>query len=480
MVPARPLWTRWLRALQDEGCWTLSAWAVLRPGWPEPTARLLSGSCANCTKQQETPQKKLLSEKKLKRYFVDHRRVLVRGGDGGHGMSCFHSEPKKEFGGPSGGDGGNGGSVILRANRQVKSLSSVLSHYQGVHGANGGSKNCFGRSGSPLYVQVPLGTLVKEGEDTVADLSHPGDEYIAAFGGAGGKGNRFFLANDNRAPMTSTPGQPGQERVLFLELKTVAHAGMVGFPNAGKSSLLRAISKARPAVAAYPFTTLKPHVGVVHYEDHQQVTVADIPGIIRGAHQNRGLGLAFLRHIERCHFLLFVLDLSLPEPWTQLEDLKYELEKYEEGLAQRPHAIVGNKIDLPGAGAHLSELQARLGQMVIPLSAITGENLEALLLRLKELFEENMEAEWARGCRPLHSTVDTGCDWGYGAQPLHQGSRSLSASNCARRAGPAEQTQVYFTAECPQYPDGRLLSPPTAIQSASTRSEPLRFLTLQI
>ncbi|XP_044774586.1 mitochondrial ribosome-associated GTPase 2 [Neomonachus schauinslandi] len=379
--------------------------------WPAPP-RLLSASCADCAKHQEPPRKELLSEKKLvrfltlkdtcphsplrrhrKRHFVDHRRVLVRGGRGGDGVSCFHSEPRKEFGGPDGGDGGNGGHVVLRADQQVKSLSSVLSRYQGSHGEAGGRKNCSGRGGALLYIRVPVGTLVKEGREVVADLSCPGSEYIAALGGAGGKGNRFFLANDNRAPVTCTPGQPGQERILFLELKTVAHAGMVGFPNAGKSSLLRAISNARPAVASYPFTTLKPHVGIVHCEDHQQIAVADIPGIIRGAHQNRGLGSTFLRHIERCRFLLFVVDLSEPEPWTQVEDLKFELEKYEAGLSERPHVVVANKIDLPQARAALPQLQARLGRGVVALSATTRENLEELLLRLQELHGRHVAPE---------------------------------------------------------------------------------------
>ncbi|XP_032113008.1 mitochondrial ribosome-associated GTPase 2 isoform X4 [Cebus imitator] len=176
---------------------------------------------------------------------------------------------------------------------------------------------------------------------------------------------------------------------------------MVGFPNAGKSSLLRALSNARPAVAAYPFTTLKPHVGIVHYEGHQQIAVADIPGLIRGAHQNRGLGSAFLRHIERCRFLLFVVDLSLSEPWTQVDDLKYELEMYEEGLSERPHAIIANKIDLPEARANLSQLRDHLGQEVIALSAVTGENLEQLLLHLKVLYDAYLEAERGRGREPL-------------------------------------------------------------------------------
>ncbi|XP_024605972.1 mitochondrial ribosome-associated GTPase 2 isoform X3 [Neophocaena asiaeorientalis asiaeorientalis] len=331
MIRSRLFSARSWPVLEAVGCWTPLARVSPRPGRLLPqhaSPRLLSVSCVDCTKHQEPPRKKLLSEKKLKRHFVDHRRVLVRGGRGGDGVSCFHSEPRKEFGGPDGGDGGYGGHVILRVDRQVKSLSSVLSQYQGFDGGAGGRKNCFGRSGAILYIQV-------------------------------------------------------------------------GFPNAGKSSLLRAISNARPTVASYPFTTLNPHVGVVHCEDHQQIAVADIPGIVRGAHQNRGLGLAFLRHIERCPFLLFVLDLSVPEPWTQLDDLKYELEQYREGLSERPHAVVANKVDLPQARAQLPQLQARLGREAIALSAATGENLEGLLLHLKELHDDHVAAELERGRQPL-------------------------------------------------------------------------------
>uniref|UniRef100_A0A2K5LZ91 Mitochondrial ribosome-associated GTPase 2 n=1 Tax=Cercocebus atys TaxID=9531 RepID=A0A2K5LZ91_CERAT len=397
MSPARLFSARLRTVFEDVGHWALSTRAVLEPSRRLPqqaSPRLLSVGRADHAKRQELPGKKPLSEKKLKRYFGDCRQSAC---PGGNGAAASTAKPRKEFGGPIGTEN----SVLALVDQQVKSLSSVLSRYQGFSGEDGGSKNCFGRSGAVLYVQVPVGTLVKEGGRVVADLSRVGDEYIAALGGAGGKGNRFFLANDNRAPVTCTPGQPGQQRVLHLELKTVAHAGMVGFPNAGKSSLLRAISNARPTVASYPFTTLKPHVGIVHYEGHQQIAVADIPGIIRGAHQNRGLGSAFLRHIERCRFLLFVVDLSQPEPWTQVDDLKYELEMYEEGLSERPHAIIANKIDLPEARANLSQLRDHLGREVIALSALTGENLEQLLLHLKVLHDAYVEAELGKGRQPL-------------------------------------------------------------------------------
>ncbi|XP_048354433.1 mitochondrial ribosome-associated GTPase 2 [Sphaerodactylus townsendi] len=363
--------------------------------------RSLSSTCAKCSKSRRLERKRNISEKKLTRYFVDHRKVQVTGGKGGDGMSCFHSEPRKMFGGPDGGDGGDGGHIILKVDQQIKSLASVLPVYRGASGGKGGSKNCYGSAGDCTYIKVPIGTVVKEDCRVVADLNQHGEEYVAVYGGAGGKGNRFFLDNYNRAPMTATPGEPGQERVLHLELKTMAHAGMVGFPNAGKSSLLRAISNAKPAVAAYPFTTLNPHVGIVHYEGYEQVAVADIPGIIKGAHQNRGLGFAFLRHIERCRFLLFVLDLSVPEPWTQLQDMKYELEQYEEGLSKRPHIVIGNKIDLPQSRSNLPLLKERVQHRVIPLSALTGENLEELFSHLKELYDDYVKTEETQKQKPL-------------------------------------------------------------------------------
>ncbi|XP_071428919.1 mitochondrial ribosome-associated GTPase 2 [Pithys albifrons albifrons] len=377
-----------------------------RPAPAQPVLLLLapqsfSTSCPSCAKDRRLRQKRALSERQLTRYFVDHRRVRVVGGQGGAGGYSFLSEPRKIFGGPDGGNGGDGGHVILKADRQMKSLSSVLPFYQGVHGERGGRKNCYGANGAYVYVRVPVGTLVKEDGEVVADLSQDGEEYVAAYGGAGGKGNRFFLSNENRAPTLFTPGEPGQERVLHLELKTTAHAGLVGFPNAGKSSLLRAISRAKPAVAAYPFTTLNPHVGIVHYQDYEQVAVADIPGLIKGAHRNRGLGVAFLKHIERCRFLLYVVDLSVPQPWIQLQDLKYELEQYDKGLSERPGVVIGNKIDLAESRINLPLLRERVAERVIALSALTGDNLEELLWHLRELYDTYVKTEKSRGQTPV-------------------------------------------------------------------------------
>ncbi|XP_061835685.2 mitochondrial ribosome-associated GTPase 2 [Nerophis lumbriciformis] len=350
-------------------------------------SKYVSTSAPLQAKARTNAKKREFSEKKLTHYFVDHRRVRLVAGSGGKGACSFHSEPRKEWGGPDGGNGGDGGSIFIKADRVVKSLVQVVPVYKAEDGQSGSNKNCYGRNGRPSFISVPIGTVVKEQGRMLVDLSEHGQEYMAVFGGAGGKGNRFFLSNENRAPVTATQGSEGEDRVLHLELRTMAHAGLVGFPNAGKSSLLRAISNARPAVAPYPFTTLNPHDGIVKYRDHEQVAVADIPGIIRGAHQNRGLGVSFLRHIERCRFLLFVVDLSSPEPWTQLQHLRYELDQYEPGLSQRPHVIVANKIDLPETREKLRTLKSRVTQRVIPVSAVTGHNTEELILHLRELYD---------------------------------------------------------------------------------------------
>ncbi|XP_077404303.1 mitochondrial ribosome-associated GTPase 2 [Vanacampus margaritifer] len=366
---------------------TLAACCLLRAAWRLQVPTRDVSTAAALQAKVRAKQKGEISEKKLTRYFVDHRRVRLVAGSGGKGVCSFHSEPRKEWGGPDGGNGGDGGSISFKADRFVKSLAQVVPVYMAENGQSGSSKNCYGRNGRPTFINVPVGTVVKENERTLVDLCEHSQVYLAVFGGSGGKGNRFFLSNENRAPTTATPGTEGQDRVLHLELRTMAHAGLVGFPNAGKSSLLRAISNARPAVAAYPFTTLNPHVGIVDYRDHEQVAVADIPGIIQGAHLNRGLGISFLRHIERCRFLLFVVDASSPQPWTQLQHLRYELDQYEPGLSQRPHAIVANKMDLREARENLETLKSHVTQRIIPVSALTGHNTEELILHLRELYD---------------------------------------------------------------------------------------------
>jgi GTP-binding protein len=239
--------------------------------------------------------------------------------------------------------------------------------------------------------------LVKTDEgELVADLDVEGSKFIAVRGGSGGKGNHFFLSNENRHPRLCEKGAIGDSNTYLLEMKTVAHAGLVGFPNVGKSTLLRAISRARPKVASYPFTTLNPHVGIVHYDDYTQLAVADLPGLVTGAHKNRGLGINFLKHIERCVCIMYVVDLSGDEPWTQLENLRFELEHYKEGLSKKPHAIVGNKIDAKNAEENLVKLreyiaantpQSEIPLPVIPISAKNGTNVTEFLDHLRALYD---------------------------------------------------------------------------------------------
>ncbi|XP_033625733.1 mitochondrial ribosome-associated GTPase 2-like [Asterias rubens] len=332
-----------------------------------------------------------LSEKKLTKRFVDWRRVRVKAGDGGNGSISLRRAAFEEFGGPDGGDGGNGGHILLQADRRTKSLGAVKPHYKAEHGHPGAKNNSSGKNGAHTIVKVPVGTVVKDDKVTVVDLESEGDQFVLARGGQGGRGNKSFATPSNRTPRIAGRGTPGEESLVSLELKIMAHAGLIGFPNAGKSTLLRALSRARPAVAAYPFTTLNPHVGMVEYDDLEQVAVADLPGLIRGAHLNRGLGHSFLRHIERCSCLLYVLDLSAKEPWTQLYDLQYELEQYKEGLSQRPHAILANKIDLPEAEEKLALLRENVQLPIIVISAHYLTNIAHLKVHLRELYDEDMK-----------------------------------------------------------------------------------------
>lgn len=326
--------------------------------------------------------------------FVDFKKIRVIGGRGGNGCLSFLSEAHHEFAGPDGGNGGNGGHVIFQAKKNEKALNHLQTVTEGNHGVPGRNKGCDGKCAEHLYIKVPVGTIVKDMEGNIlSNLEDENDYCIAARGGAGGKGNRSFASAYDTAPHVAELGAGGEVRELYIELRIMAHAGLIGFPNAGKSTLLRAISRAKPKVSSAPFTTLHPHIGMVEYEDYEQIAVADIPGLIPGAHADQGLGIAFLRHIQRCTCLLYVLDLSESEPWRQLEALKYELEQYEKGLSERPHAVIGNKMDLPVAKKNLKNLQKHTNLPVFPISAANRSNITPLLLHLRELYDEYSEKE---------------------------------------------------------------------------------------
>ena len=326
--------------------------------------------------------------------FVDRAKVMVVGGDGGDGCASFRREKYVPRGGPDGGDGGAGGDVIFRAVPGEQSLVNLRfkQHWRAGRGRHGMGKGRHGARGADCIVPVPLGTLIRDrgtGE-LLADLTAAGEECVVARGGRGGQGNTRFVTSTNRAPQTATPGQPGEERALEVELKVVADVGLVGYPNAGKSTLITAISDAHPKTAAYPFTTRFPNVGVVEMEDFRRYTVADIPGLIDGAHENIGLGHEFLRHIERCRVLAFVLDMGAVDgrdPLDDLDNLREELELYQEGLSSRPAILVANKMDLPAAAENLARLKAREILPVVPVCAELEENTAAVIDALRRLLD---------------------------------------------------------------------------------------------
>ena len=327
--------------------------------------------------------------------FVDRVKVKVRGGNGGHGCASFRREKFVPKGGPDGGDGGNGGDVYFEANISEMNLNPLkyLNHYEGKNGISGMGKGRHGKNGADVVVKVPPGTVIKDPEsgEIIFDLDRPEVKFLAANGGRGGRGNIHFVSSVNRAPRRKEEGLPGDECEYELELKIIADAGLVGYPNAGKSSLLTALTNAKPETAPYPFTTLNPHVGIVDYEpDYFKLTMADIPGLIEGAHENVGLGHDFLRHIERTKVLIYVLDMSGidgREPWDDLESLMHELEMYQEGLSKRQAFIIANKMDEAVADEKLATLKTKTDLEIFPMCAILEEGKEAMLNRLRELVE---------------------------------------------------------------------------------------------
>jgi len=318
--------------------------------------------------------------------FVDHAKIYVRGGDGGNGIVAFRREKYVPMGGPSGGDGGRGGSVIFVADEGLTTLMDFKyrHHFKAVRGAHGQGKNMHGAGGEDLLVKVPVGTVIKDDDNgqVIADLTEHGQEAVVARGGRGGRGNARFATAINKAPSVSENGEPGEEKWIRLELKLLADVGLVGFPNAGKSTLIARISAARPKIADYPFTTLVPNLGVVVTKSKESFVVADIPGLIEGAHQGSGLGHEFLRHIERTRVLLFVLDTAQTEGRDVLEDyriLRRELELYRPDLKERPYLIAANKLDVPEAQVNYERLQAEFGDRVYAISAVSGLGVEALV-----------------------------------------------------------------------------------------------------
>ena len=357
--------------------------------------------------------------------FVDQIKIFAKAGKGGDGACTFRREKFVPKGGPDGGDGGRGGSIILRADPHIDTLTQFF--YEPIlrakNGENGRGRQCYGKSGQDKLVKVPIGTIVyrlpaglspfapkpqdwelEEGEsesksesqvgesaaaelkpqdlELVGDLDHDGAELVLCKGGDGGRGNIHFKSSRNRVPRQFTPGDDGEEGYFLMELRSIADAGLVGYPNAGKSTLLSKISSAHPKVAPYPFTTWHPVIGMVEFDEYRRAPVADIPGLVEGAHQNIGLGHEFLKHIVRCRVLLFVVDMGGSEgrnPSEDLGQLRKELSLYDPTLADRPWFVVANKMDDPNAKENLSHFKRKFRKVeVVPISAELGEGIDAL------------------------------------------------------------------------------------------------------
>ncbi|WP_457755503.1 GTPase ObgE [Thermodesulfatator indicus] len=328
--------------------------------------------------------------------FVDQTKIYVKAGDGGAGCVSFRREKYVPRGGPDGGDGGKGGDVILVASSQLHTLYDFYhqTHFRAENGRPGMGKKMKGRDGDDLILKVPVGTIVKDAEtgEILYDFTKDGESFVVAKGGRGGRGNARFATPTRQAPRFAEPGKPGEERWIILELKLIADVGLVGLPNAGKSTLLSRITAARPKIADYPFTTITPNLGVVKLDEERSFVVADIPGLIEGAHKGVGLGLDFLRHIERTKAILYVLDASKGEECLKdFELLQKELAHYHRSLIEKPAAIALNKIDIVSDRQKLYELKAffeKKGYPVYLISAVTGEGIKELLEGLWRLIHQ--------------------------------------------------------------------------------------------
>jgi GTP-binding protein len=327
--------------------------------------------------------------------FIDTATVTVRSGNGGKGAVSFRREKFIPKGGPDGGNGGRGGSVVFVADRHLTTLLDFRYRhsYEAANGQPGAGSRCSGHSGADVEIRVPAGTVIRDANtsEVLADLRKPGDNFLAARGGKGGRGNMNFATSTVQAPRKSEPGGPGEEKTLSLELKLLADVGLVGFPNAGKSTLISRISAARPKVADYPFTTLVPTLGIVRYDNYQSFVVADIPGLIEGAHEGKGLGTRFLRHIERTRVLVFLLDCSAGPVTGQYKTLLTELKEHNPALAEKPRIIAISKIDTAGDEVLRELKKARFGKgaPILRISSVTGAGIRDLLDECWKLLEES-------------------------------------------------------------------------------------------
>ena len=332
--------------------------------------------------------------------FFDEAEIFVQSGRGGDGMVHFHKEKYVPHGGPDGGDGGRGGSVILEVDAKINTLFdfSHRSRYVAEDGKPGGPNNMSGKSARDLVVSVPPGTLVYDAQtgDLLGDLVENHQQLVVAKGGRGGKGNQHYATSRNQAPRMAEKGEPGEEKTLRFELKMIADLGIVGVPNAGKSSLLAVVSNAKPKIANYPFTTLSPNLGVVQLDHDVVMVLADIPGLIEGAHQGVGLGFAFLRHVQRTRVLIHVLDGLSEDPISDFSQINSEMALFDEKIAEKPQIVAFNKMDLPFVQERWPEVQKAitdLGYEIMPISTVTHENVNALMWKAHAMLEDAPEPE---------------------------------------------------------------------------------------
>ena len=350
--------------------------------------------------------------------FIDQVEVLVRSGKGGDGSCSMRREALVIMGGPDGGDGGRGGDVVFKASEHINSLLSLYYDPKcfAQDGEAGKGQKMFGKRGKDLVIPVPLGTEVYDADTDllIADITEPGQAVVVGKGGAGGVGNGHCESSVNQAPTEHTPGGEAEEKRLRLELKTIADAGLLGFPNAGKSSLLSVLSSATPRIASYPFTTLNPVVGTIVYDDFAKIRMADVPGIIEGAAKGVGLGLAFLKHLERSKVLVYVIDMAGTdnrEPWTDYKILKKEIDEYSAELAERPYLVVANKLDTVAAQENLARFKEETGVDPICISCESREGLETFKSALREIVQPKTKFHHTHADAPdLKDMPDTSGD----------------------------------------------------------------------